>query len=90
VPSRGCGGEKVPGLVHPHQLRCQIEEQGRIELAAVCGRVRVEQQIFHLEGEHIHCEYPRVGRSERAQRFLVGIVAVGREDDELLHARFFP
>src|SRR2546422_967565 len=81
---------KIPGALHAHQRRGDVEEQGRVELAAVHRAVRVFEVAGEVEGERIHCEDARPAGAQRRKRLLVRVVAVGGEDDERIHAGLLP
>src|SRR2546425_835261 len=81
---------KIPGALHAHQRRGDVEEQGRVELAAVHRAVRVFELAGEVEGERIYCEDARPAGAQRRKRLLVRVVAVGGEDDERIHAGLLP
>src|SRR5205814_2276154 len=72
------------------ELRGEVEQQGRIELAAVHRAVGVFEVIAEVEGEHVDGEDTRLARAQRGQRLLVRVVAVSGQDDEAFNPRLLP
>src|SRR2546430_473272 len=81
---------EVLGALHAHERRGEVEEQGRVELAAVHGSVGVFEVVREVEGEHVDGEHAGLARAQGGERLLVRVVAVGGEDDEAFDTGFLP
>src|SRR5439155_1163227 len=81
---------EVLGAVHVDELRGEVEQQGRVELAAVHRPVGVFEVVREVEGEHVDGEDAGLAGAQGRERLLVRIVAVGGEDDEAFDARLLP
>src|SRR5256884_2106625 len=77
-------------LLHAHERRGEVEEQGRVVLAAVHGSVGVFEVVREVEGEHVDGEHAGLARAQGGERLLVRVVAVGGEDDEAFDTGFLP
>ncbi len=53
----------VHGLIHAHEFRCQVEEQGRFQFSAALVFRATFDEIPHVDGHQVH-DFDRQGACE--------------------------
>ena len=76
--------------VHSYEMRREVEHQRRVHLVTVHRLVLPLQHGPDVDREDVHDPNPRLRGDDRRECLLVGVVLVGREEDELHHPRRFP
>src|SRR6266480_1491145 len=81
---------EVLGALHADEVWREVEQQGRVELAAVHRPVGVLEVAREVEGEYVDREDAGLAGAQGRERLLVGVVAVGGQDDEAFDPRLLP
>lgn len=87
---RGLFGLHVRGLVHSNPVRSQVEHEGGIHLPAVLQKGRPLQDIVYRNDVEIDYHGSGRGGEGHEKSVQVGLVAVGRDEEELPDAMIFP
>src|SRR6266850_1414304 len=84
------GKHEVLGAFHVDDLGGEVEQQGRVELAAVHRSVGVLEVVREVQGEHVDGEDAGLAGAQGGERLLVRVVAMSGENDEALDTRLLP
>src|SRR6266850_929703 len=84
------GKYEVLGAVHVDDLGGKVEQQGRVELAAVHRSVGVLKVVREVQGEHVDGEDAGLAGAQGGERLLVRVVAMSGENDEALDTCLLP
>lgn len=81
---------EVLSQLHAYKLRGEVQEERRVELAAMHRSVSVFQAAPEVESEHVNREHASLGRAQRGQCFLMRIESVRGENNKRVDAGLFP
>ena len=81
---------EVLSQAHAHELGCEMQHQRGIELAAVRVAAGFVEIAGEVERKDVDREDASLPGTQRGEGFLVRIVAVGRENNESIHAALLP